>query len=103
MESITRKRLQQSEENMEVDSDNDATPRTRTRSDAKPYTKNVNTTSTRNQASKATPSTTPASRKVAGSKEALRNSFEDTAAFLLLLVLDITKMVLQLMKQPMYV
>ncbi|KAG8829280.1 hypothetical protein FRC17_006830 [Serendipita sp. 399] len=40
------------------------------------------------------------SKYTGGSREALRSSFEDTGAFLLLLLLDITKMVLQLMKQP---
>lgn len=36
-----------------------------------------------------------------GSRAELRDNLEDTGAFLLLLLLDITKMVLRLMKQPM--
>jgi hypothetical protein len=36
-----------------------------------------------------------------GSRAELRDNLEDTGAFLLLLLLDITKMVLRMMKQPM--
>jgi len=47
------------------------------------------------------PALYPGFARVTGSREALKANLEDTGAFVLLLLLDITKMVLQLMKQPM--
>jgi hypothetical protein len=47
------------------------------------------------------PAVFPTFGKFTGSRDALQANIADTGAFVLLLLLDITKMVLQLMKQPM--
>lgn len=81
MSSISRKRSQKFEQETNSDDEAPKAEKVSPRAPSKPPKPNFT--------------------KIAGSRDALRTSVEDTGAFMLLLILDITKMVLQLMKQPM--